>query len=517
MPQLRRGSWPAIVGSPAGPDLAPPPVVSPEPFTDLRPGVLVGEYVLDAWIGEGGFAEVWRATRVGSDARVAIKMVRRSYARDVEIATMVVDEARIAARLQHPNVARVCGSGDAHGRIYLALELIEGGSLAELSDAYRAASGGAMPPALSLHIVRGVARGLHAAHEARGENGEPLNVVHRDVSPQNVLLTEEGVPKLIDFGIARGKHRVAQRTRTGITKGKVSYMPPEQARAGAVDRRSDVWALGAVTYELLEGVPPVDGDSDFAVAFHIANEQPMRAPEAMTGAVRDVVLKALAYDPDERYSTAQAFCDALGEAAATLGLSATDADVASFRRKVLADAPRPPVSSAVETESEQPAAPVADPPEVAPYASASGVVLGATAPSRPSVDMSVVSDEHVSVWRGPAGAVPTVRSGQIALVAGAFVAAMALTYGASSLWSSETARSDAHDTRKAMVTSRSQVAVATAVSASVTAAKPSRALAAVPSPTLTTTQAVKALASAARAPLSPVVASGGKRYDDRLE
>ncbi len=496
-----------------------PPFVSPEPFPDLRPGAVVGDYVLDAWIGEGGFAEVWRATHAESGSQVAIKMVRRAYARDGEIATMVIDEARIAARLQHPNVARVRGWGEAHGRIYLALELIEGGSLAELADGHRAASGAAIPVGLALHIARGVALGLHAAHEARGESGEPLNVVHRDVSPQNVLITDDGVPKLIDFGIARGKHRIAQRTRTGITKGKVSYMPPEQARAGAVDRRSDVWALGAVTYELLEGVPPVDGDSDFAVAFHIANEKPMRPPQAMTGPVRDVVLKALAYDPEERYSTAQAFADALVGAAEAMGLSATDADVASFRRAVYAEAPRPTVTSTVETESERIAAPTAealDERDARVDAPSSSAPLDA--PSRPSIDMSQVSDEHVSVWRGPVGAGGMLRGRQIAMVAGAFVGAMVLTFAASSLWSTETARADGGGTRHATNAARAQVAVSTAVSASVTAAKPTpRVLAAVPSPTLTTTQAVKGLASAARAPLSPVVATGGKRYDDRLE
>jgi eukaryotic-like serine/threonine-protein kinase len=298
----------------------------------LGPGVRIGRYELVEWIGEGGYAEVWLATLrslSGITTRVALKIVRRSLSRDPHYNRQFLDEGAIAAKIDHPNVAKVLELGEDKGLLYLAMEYVSGGSLAELLDAAQGRDT-SLPPAVALRIVTDVAKGLHAAHELTNDSGLSYGLVHRDVSPQNILLSEHGVAKLIDFGVARGLHR-RQSTKTGVTKGKAAYMAPEQARAGALDRRADVWSLAAVLFEAFEGVPPMRGETEIEILRSIAENAPCREFSTRTPVVlRDVLLRALAVDMGMRYPTVAAFRKAL-EAGAAQMLASEDDVIATMR------------------------------------------------------------------------------------------------------------------------------------------------------------------------------------------
>jgi serine/threonine-protein kinase len=286
----------------------------------LSAGVRLGAYELLCTIGRGGFALVWlarlRKSR-GFEKLVAIKTIRPELALDASFEKMFVDEARIAAGIEHPNVARVVDFGEERGILYLVMEYVAGDSLSAIA---RAASrhGAPMPVDVAVGIVAETCAGLHAAHELRVA-GESLGVVHRDVSPQNILVSETGIPKLVDFGIAKAVDRLSADTAEGHQKGKLRYMAPEQVVPGrSIDRRVDVWAAGALLYELIEGRPIHPGPNDMArlhalvAGFPIAPLQREVSPE-----VEEVIRRALAHDPEERWSTAQAMREALVDALGT--------------------------------------------------------------------------------------------------------------------------------------------------------------------------------------------------------
>jgi eukaryotic-like serine/threonine-protein kinase len=281
----------------------------------LAPGQKLGRYTLDDWIGEGGFAEVWRAHADGAaQTPLAIKIVRRSYLKDESVREMFLDEARIAARAHHQNVAKVWEIGEDGGHLFLVMEYVDGGALSSLSEAYRV-RGQLLPLNAALKIVCDLALGLHEAHELRDEGGALYGIVHRDVSPQNVLLSRTGFAKLVDFGIAHGSHRSAQYTRTGATKGKAPYMSPEQVRADKLDRRTDVWALGIVTYELLSGFTPYADALEHIAMQKIVSNQPIAAlGNHVPGPIAKVVYKALKHLAKQRQATAKEFAEDLRKA-----------------------------------------------------------------------------------------------------------------------------------------------------------------------------------------------------------
>jgi eukaryotic-like serine/threonine-protein kinase len=247
--------------------------------------------------------------REGPDAGrvVAVKMIREEFARSAEFAAMFLDEARIVGGLRHPNVLRYDELGREGGHPFIAMELLYGQSLWSAWEACRARGVRLRYPTIAWIGAR-VADGLHYAHEATDAASRPLDVVHRDVNPANVFVTYEGEVKVIDFGLAKAKNR-ASRTAAGVIKGKVAYMSPEQAVGGALDRRSDVFALGTTLWELA---------CDRRLFKHVDEVETLRrvnaasVPDA-TGIVDGfprplwrILERALARDPGNRYQTAAA-------------------------------------------------------------------------------------------------------------------------------------------------------------------------------------------------------------------
>jgi serine/threonine protein kinase len=235
---------------PVDPD-APRLPLSPSPPLPSGGRERLGRYELCAKLADGGMATVNVAiTREGADAGrvVAVKMIREEFARSAEFAAMFLDEARIVGGLRHPNVLRYDELGREGGRAFIAMELLYGQSLWSVWEACRARRVRLRYPMIAWIGAR-VASGLHYAHEATDPASRPLDVVHRDVNPTNVFVTYEGEVKVIDFGLAKAKNR-ASRTAAGVIKGKVAYMSPEQAVGGVLDRRSDLFALGTMLWEL---------------------------------------------------------------------------------------------------------------------------------------------------------------------------------------------------------------------------------------------------------------------------
>jgi serine/threonine-protein kinase len=310
-------------------------IIPPRPSL-LAPGLRLDRYELLCPIAEGGMASVWIARQTGKHGfqrLVAVKTILPKYASEPRFQQMFVDEARIASRIQHVNVAQILDVGEQHEVTYLVMEYVDGDAL---SKVYRAAekSGVRIPAGIVLRVMADVSGGLHAAHELRDSAGQPLGVVHRDVSPQNVLLSTQGVAKLIDFGIAKARDRLAGDTNTDQLKGKVQYMAPEQALARPMDRRADVWAVGAVLYHLLVGKPPFEAENEVQSLFLLASgKPPAPLPPSVPAAVAAVVRKALSNAPDRRYATASELQQAIEAAMVEAHLTTTTAAVAAFLEK----------------------------------------------------------------------------------------------------------------------------------------------------------------------------------------
>jgi serine/threonine protein kinase len=283
-------------------------------------------------------ASVWVArlrAKHGFEKLVAIKTILPKHAEDPRFQEMFLDEARIASKIDHVNVAHVIDLGDDHGVLYLVMEWVEGDSLSKLERAIRA-GGHKMPLGVALRIVADVCAGLEVAHELRGGDGKHLGVVHRDVSPQNILVGSSGNVKVIDFGIAKARDRVAGDTSTGSLKGKIQFMSPEQALGKVIDRRADVWSTGSVLYHLLAGIPPYDGSNQYAMLHRIASgERPTPLPAGLPPRVVALVEKALAYDPEDRFATMGEMRAAVEAAIDDLSDSVTSTDVAELAAKYL--------------------------------------------------------------------------------------------------------------------------------------------------------------------------------------
>src|SRR5215468_12428132 len=218
-------------------------------------GKRLGKFDILALLALGGTAEIYLA-RIGGAAGfekyVVVKCLHDHLADDAEFVKMFLDEARLAAYLDHSNIVQTMELGEHENRYYMVMEFLAGLSLAMVvRRSAERLSGGRIPVALALNMVAQTCAGLHYAHE-RTANGKPLNIVHRDISPQNLVISFEGVVKIVDFGIAKAEMRET-RTRSGTIKGKFAYMSPEQCQAKDIDRRTDVFALGVVVHELLTG------------------------------------------------------------------------------------------------------------------------------------------------------------------------------------------------------------------------------------------------------------------------
>ncbi len=280
--------------------------------------VAIGRYVLFRRIAAGGMAAVWLGRlrgQVGFARTVAIKRLHPQFATDPEFAAMFLDEARVAARIRHPNVVPTLDVAAAEGELFLVMEYIEGASLAQLTRGAQIAAA-PPPPDLVASILSGVLHGLHAAHEARDDQGAPLNIVHRDVSPQNIMVGTDGVARILDFGIAKAVGR-SQNTREGEIKGKLRYMAPEQLARAECDRQADVFSAAVTLWEVLTGRPLFEATNEGGIVRAVL-EMPIPPPSRLNPAVSPeldrVVLRGLERDLSRRYPTAAAMAIDLEEA-----------------------------------------------------------------------------------------------------------------------------------------------------------------------------------------------------------
>ena len=289
--------------------------VSPEKDTVARS---IGRYVLFREVGHGGMATVHLGRLrgpAGFSRTVAIKRLHPHYARDPEFVTMFLDEARLAARIQHPNVVSVLDVVACEGELFLVMDYVQGESLAKLVAIATSEKRDLPTTGVVVPIVTSLLYGLHAAHEARSERGDPLNIVHRDVTPHNVLVGVDGVARVLDFGIAKASLHAHATTRDGQLKGKIPYMAPEQIGGATVDRRADVYSASVTLWELLTGVRLFQGGDAITLATAVISQKHDRPSVLRPGIPPEldaIVMKGLARNPDDRYATAREMAVALG-------------------------------------------------------------------------------------------------------------------------------------------------------------------------------------------------------------
>jgi serine/threonine protein kinase len=318
----------------------------------LEGTVKLGHYELLHPLGAGGMAEVFKARAIGPagfERDVVVKRILPAYGRDEDFVRMFADEARILGLIHHPNVVQAFEFGEDEGTLYLALEYVEGPSLSRILRALRAANR-RIPPAIAAYIGREICRALDCVHRLEDENGARLEVVHRDVTPSNIIVTPWGGVKLLDFGVAKFAS-AARSTREGTVKGKPAYLAPEQLQGKPIDGRVDLFALGIVMHEMLSLQHLFAGDSDLHTAKKIME---MKIPRL--GAHRSdvpvelerIVMRALERDRRNRFGTAAEMARALDDF--VVGSKLHLDEVAAFVREVEAISPlaRP---AALETVS----------------------------------------------------------------------------------------------------------------------------------------------------------------------
>lgn len=265
-------------------------------------GEKLGKYHLKRHLATGGMAEIYLAEQVGPEGfakDIVIKRILPHLARDKTFTAMFLDEARLAANLNHPNIGQIYELGETDGNYYIAMEFIDGASLEQLI-----AGPERVPADVAARIVADVLQALDFAHESRDRSGKPLGIVHRDVTPSNVMVSVDGIVKLVDFGVAKAAKK-GHKTQTGAVKGKFAYMAPEQVESQDIDHRADIFAIGIVFYELLTGQRPFG--EELAAVSRILHEEatpPTEVDDSIPEPFSRVVMRALQKDPDDRYPTA---------------------------------------------------------------------------------------------------------------------------------------------------------------------------------------------------------------------
>jgi serine/threonine-protein kinase len=320
--------------------------------TEVHEPLVIGRYVLSAELARGGMATVYvgRLHGDGGFKRVvAIKRLHAQFRTDGDLSTMFLDEARLAARIRHPNVVHAIDVALHEGEMFIVMEYMEGASLSQLMRAVGRRSE-QIPFAIVASIVSGLLQGLHAAHDAVDEKGQPLGIVHRDVSPQNVLVGTDGVARVLDFGVAKAVGQ-AHVTREGEVKGKLAYMAPEQLLGTDIRRQADVFAAGTILWELLTGRRLFYGSNDGEIVRRLL-ELPIPPPStlqtALTPAVDELVLRALERDPARRFATAADMAKALEDAV----LPATARQVGEWVRALEGEALAKRAALVAEIESD---------------------------------------------------------------------------------------------------------------------------------------------------------------------
>ncbi|HEX7669640.1 MAG TPA: protein kinase [Polyangiaceae bacterium] len=307
---------------------------------EIQPGQTLGRYEFLVPIAEGGMASVWAARLKGTrgfSKTVALKTMLPSVSDDPQFEQMFLDEAQIVSRIRHPNVVEIMDLGEEDEVLYLVMEWVDGEPLSNLRRA--AAKAGGIPRNIAVRIVGDACAGLHAAHELKEESGQLVGLVHRDVSPQNLLVTFDGVVKIVDFGVAKAAGRSSGQTMAGQVKGKPPYMSPEQALGEAVDRRTDVFALGIILYQLTTGKHPFRGESDLVTLQNIVSDKPIVTPRAYDKAyprlLEAVVMKALDRRRESRYQSCAEFEAAIDDVFSKEMPRARAEDVGKFMREML--------------------------------------------------------------------------------------------------------------------------------------------------------------------------------------
>ena len=359
--------------------------------TALKPGDRLGQYELLVPVGAGGMGRVWAARERNTTLKPRLVAIKTALAEDGATEgfwKVLFDEGRIASQVTHPNVCSIHAVERERGIVYLVMDWSDGASLRELLDEVP-------DKRLELHmaarIVARVCSGLHAVHELIGEDGHPLGVVHRDVSPQNVLISSKGQVRITDFGVAKARGQVHAPTQTGEVKGKIAYMAPEQVTTKDIDRRADVFALGCVLYEATVGQRPFTG-SDALATLYALLEQPVIPPSTKRPGypqdLEDIVLKALARSADDRYQTAEEMGRALEGWLVKEKVSVSDVNIAGVLSATLGARIKvrgQEIDDAI-IGIEQPDAPTAvvarpDRPEVTPETAAAATLGGSTSPT----------------------------------------------------------------------------------------------------------------------------------------
>lgn len=300
-----------------------------DPLAPEQPPTVLGRYRVLLPIASGGVATVYLGCAVGAaglEREVAIKLTHRHLRDNPEFFTQLLDEAQLAGKIRHPNVVSVHDVGVSDRSAFIVMDYVEGESLSAIQQILKHRHA-RMPLPIALRILDDVLAGLHAAHELTDDDGSPLYVVHRDVTPHNILVGADGVSRLTDFGVAKARARLTL-TSPGLVKGKIAYMSPEQAQGKAIDRRVDVWAVGVVAWELLSGSRLHEGTNDPVVMLKIAREPPMRLRHVWPEAPREldaVLASALEMAPRSRPPTAAALAEALRAAATRSGVGYADA------------------------------------------------------------------------------------------------------------------------------------------------------------------------------------------------
>ena len=331
-----------------------------------------GKYTLLSHLATGGMADVFLARQLGPGGfqkECVIKRVLPQLVQDPNnqaFVEMFLEEARIAARLSHPNIVHILDFGQIDGDYFLAMEYVDGVTLESVLDRTRSTGQPALPWPIAVRIVSSVAEGLDHAHKAKDSNGSPLLLVHRDVSPSNIMVSWDGVAKVLDFGIAKAMSMSVAgskvRTGIGIIKGKVPYMSPEQIQGLDLDARSDVFSLAAVLYELTTGQRPFPGETTGKLTLEITSREP-RPPEQFNPSfppdLHPILMRGLAKAVDKRYQSARDFKVDLEQFLADQHSSCSNYDVEAYLKELIpADGrPRPELPSAdeiarLEAESE---------------------------------------------------------------------------------------------------------------------------------------------------------------------
>ncbi|HEV8246067.1 MAG TPA: serine/threonine-protein kinase, partial [Polyangiaceae bacterium] len=319
---------------------------------------------------------------------------------DDQFEQMFLDEASLASQIKHPHAVEILDLGEQEGVLFLVMEWIDGVPLNRIAKVAKPKGGVPLP--IAVRVVMQASAGLHAAHELRN-NGELVGLVHRDVSPQNILVTGEGVTKVVDFGVAKATALGGGATIAGQVKGKISYMSPEQARGDVVDRRTDVFALGTVLYALTTGKHPFRRDSEGGTMMAICSDEPVLPPSKVQPgfpeSLEAVLLKALEKDASKRYASANDFFKALDQLPTELRAS-SDEDVSAYIRSLVGselDERRAQLQAALERRNQGMPAPIMSlpPPESRSRGSLSSMgsfsVVGTTASLRPGDIESEVS------------------------------------------------------------------------------------------------------------------------------